>query len=56
MTAKKLQKALEAKLVQMGKLRDDLDKIIDEAQTQRDTVERAMSCVEDARDALSELV
>lgn len=55
-SSKALQKQLEKKLVEMGKIRDGLDEIIENAQGQRDAVARAIESVEEARDALSELV
>lgn len=55
MATKKLQKQLEAKLVQLQKIRDQLQGIADEASEQLSTVERAKDSLNDALDALSEL-
>lgn len=57
-----LKKQLARHLITLGKLRDKLDKtkeeiesILDDAQEQRDVADRAISSLEECRDALSEI-
>lgn len=50
------ERALEARQDAVAKERNKLDTFLDEAEMLRDSCERAWDSLQDARDALSELV
>lgn len=53
---KKLMRQLEAKQKALAKLRDDLRELAGEVDRQADSAERGCELLQDALDALSELV
>ena len=56
MTPKRMIAAIEKRMKQVAKERDQIDELILELGSLRDSCERAHDALQDARDALSELV
>lgn len=52
----KLKVAVDKNLADLGKLRDNLEEILNTAQEQLDITDRAIGALEEAKDAISEIV